>query len=170
MHPLGAAPARTFIVGNPERSSGPHQPLPAGHPIRAVKTAGVLTYQSLRQVCQDRRGLDLPGLEKIINVVVTEGGIRPYFDVLQSGEHVSHGKPHPEIFLVTAEKMGMTPESCAVVEDTAVGIQAAKAAGMYAIAYAAPGAPKHDFREADMVARSFTDKELDTVLLSEIRS
>jgi len=103
-------------------------------------------------------------LEKIIETVVTEGGIKEYFDVLQSGEHLTNCKPHPEIFLLTAGKMRIKPELCAVIEDTTVGIQAARAAGMLAIAYDAPDTPKQDFSEADVVFRSFADVELREVL------
>lgn len=99
-------------------------------------------------------------LEKIIEVVVSEGKVQQHFDVIQSGEYLANCKPHPEIFLVTAQKMQLAPESCAVIEDTAVGIQAAKAAGMFAIAYAAPNAEKQDFSEADVVVRSFIEAEI----------
>lgn len=108
-------------------------------------------------------GLASSSLEAIIEVVVAEGNIKNYFTVVQSGEHLTHGKPHPEIFLVTAEQMRLLPAACAVIEDTAVGIQAARAAGMLAIAYAAPGAPEQDFHAADIVVRSFADGEIETV-------
>lgn len=102
-------------------------------------------------------GLASSSLTKIIDVVVNEGGIRQYFDVLQSGENLPNCKPHPEIFLVTARKLGLQPESCAVIEDTTVGIQAARAAGMTAIAYNAPGASPQDFSEAHHICASIGD-------------
>ncbi len=100
-------------------------------------------------------GLASSSLEKIINMVVLEGGIGACFKHIQSGENLANSKPDPEIFLVTAEKLGVRPDGCAVIEDTTVGIQAAKAAGMYAIGFAVPGAPEQDFGEADVVVDSF---------------
>jgi HAD superfamily hydrolase (TIGR01509 family) len=53
-----------------------------------------------------------------------------------SAHEVENGKPAPDLFLHAAQVMGHTPERCAVVEDTIVGIQAARAAGMRALGYA----------------------------------
>lgn len=99
-------------------------------------------------------------LARIIDVVLSEGGVKQYFDVVQSGEYLATCKPHPEIFLVTAERLGVTPARCAVIEDTTVGIEAAKAAGMRAIAYDAPGAPVQDFAAADIIIHSFVNVDL----------
>ncbi|MFP4140678.1 MAG: HAD family hydrolase [Phycisphaerae bacterium] len=51
-----------------------------------------------------------------------------------TGSDVSHGKPHPEVFLAAAEKLRIAPEDCLVVEDAAAGVEAARRAGMACIA------------------------------------
>jgi HAD superfamily hydrolase (TIGR01509 family) len=51
-----------------------------------------------------------------------------------TGADVTRGKPDPQVFLIAAEKLGVPPASCAVVEDAVHGITAAKRAGMTAIA------------------------------------
>ncbi|MBI1244195.1 MAG: HAD-IA family hydrolase [Alphaproteobacteria bacterium] len=56
-----------------------------------------------------------------------------------SSVQVKHGKPAPDLFLLAAITMGFAPAYCAVVEDTLVGLAAAKAAGMSAFAYAGAG-------------------------------
>lgn len=56
------------------------------------------------------------------------------FDVIADGTEITHSKPDPEVFLLAAEKLKLPPERCAVVEDAAVGIRAAKACGMTAVA------------------------------------
>lgn len=56
---------------------------------------------------------------------------------LFSATEVTQGKPAPDLFLHAAARMGWAPEQCAVVEDSAAGVQAALAAGMTALAYAA---------------------------------
>ncbi|MFG3590812.1 HAD family hydrolase [Streptomyces sp. NPDC047990] len=53
-----------------------------------------------------------------------------------SATEVKHGKPAPDLFLHAARQMGVVPEACAVVEDSQYGVQAARAAGMRAFAYA----------------------------------
>ena len=50
------------------------------------------------------------------------------------GTQVARGKPHPEVFLKAAEKLGIEPRRCAVVEDAPAGVEAARRAGMAAIA------------------------------------
>ncbi|MBX3494093.1 MAG: HAD family phosphatase [Parvibaculum sp.] len=57
-------------------------------------------------------------------------------DVLFSAEEVAHGKPAPDLFLHAAARMGHTPETCLVVEDSVPGVQAAVAAGMPVVGYA----------------------------------
>ena len=47
---------------------------------------------------------------------------------------VTHGKPHPEVFLKAAEKLGVEPKRCAVIEDAPAGVEAARRAGMTPIA------------------------------------
>jgi len=53
-----------------------------------------------------------------------------FFDVIVTGDEVERGKPHPDIYLGAAEKLGVTPDACLVIEDALSGIAAAKAAGM----------------------------------------
>ena len=60
-------------------------------------------------------------------------GATDYFDVIVSGGDVQNGKPAPDIFLLTAQKMGVNPQDCYVIEDSKNGIKAATAAGMRCI-------------------------------------
>jgi HAD superfamily hydrolase (TIGR01509 family) len=53
-----------------------------------------------------------------------------------SATQVAHGKPAPDLFLFAAEQMGAPPQRCVVVEDSAFGVAAARAAGMHVLAYA----------------------------------
>lgn len=53
-----------------------------------------------------------------------------------SATQVRNGKPAPDLFLLAAATAGVTPSSCAVVEDSVHGVNAARAAGMHVFAYA----------------------------------
>src|SRR5712675_496318 len=57
-------------------------------------------------------------------------GIRSLFSVVVTGDEVQQGKPHPEIYLRAAKKLGISPDACLVIEDALAGIAAAKAANM----------------------------------------
>jgi beta-phosphoglucomutase len=61
-------------------------------------------------------------------------GAAVWVDATVSAEDVREGKPHPEVFLTAAERLGIAPGHCAVVEDSVHGIEAAQRAGMLAIA------------------------------------
>lgn len=56
--------------------------------------------------------------------------MRPVFDLIVSGGQFKQSKPNPEIYHYTAKTLGIPEEECFVVEDSTVGIQAGKAAGM----------------------------------------
>ncbi len=60
-------------------------------------------------------------------------GIEDQFDVIVDGNDVVAGKPDPAVFLLAAERLGMDPSACVVIEDAAKGVTAAKRAGMMAI-------------------------------------
>lgn len=62
-----------------------------------------------------------------------KAGLTQYFDHIVCGDMVSHSKPHPEIFLTAAARLGAEPRDCYVIEDSFNGIRAAHAAGMHPI-------------------------------------
>ena len=57
-------------------------------------------------------------------------GALPYFDALVCADDVKRGKPHPDPFLKSAEKLGLEPSNCMALEDSLNGIKSAHAAGM----------------------------------------
>lgn len=61
--------------------------------------------------------------------------INEYFDLIVSGEMVTHSKPHPEIFLKAADLLGVSVNECLVIEDSVNGICAGKSAGMKVIGF-----------------------------------
>lgn len=66
--------------------------------------------------------------------VLEQCNIKHYFHSILSGEMFKQSKPHPEIYLKTAETLEVKPEECLVIEDSTYGIRAGKAAGMYVLA------------------------------------
>jgi HAD superfamily hydrolase (TIGR01509 family) len=75
-----------------------------------------------------------------------------YFNAIISAQDVgSRGKPAPDIYLCTAQKLQTDPARCIVVEDSKNGILSAKAAGMIAIGYQTPDNNGQDLRQADII-------------------
>ena len=79
--------------------------------------------------------------------MLKEARLLPYFDKIICGDTVSRSKPHPEIFLKTAEELGYAPENCYVIEDSYNGIRAARSAGMIPVMVPDILQPDEEIRE-----------------------
>jgi beta-phosphoglucomutase len=85
---------------------------------------------------------------------------RRYFDAIVGMEDTTRGKPDPQVFLVAAEKLGVRPSRCVVLEDAVAGVEAAKAGGMKCVAVTFVGhhpAEKLKAAGADRLVRCFTE-------------
>jgi mannitol-1-/sugar-/sorbitol-6-/2-deoxyglucose-6-phosphatase len=74
----------------------------------------------------------------LIEAVLHRFGLEHSFDVVRTASDEQHGKPHPAIYLSTAEQLGVAPAACVAIEDSINGIIAAKAARMACVAVPAP--------------------------------
>jgi beta-phosphoglucomutase len=121
------------------------------HKVREFDEAKELEYRNvLREHFPEMDGasdlieaLHAAGFKLAIGSSGPKGNVEAVKSELRAGEFISatvdggqvkHGKPEPDIFLRAAEKLGLEPGRCAVIEDAPVGLQAAKRAGMTAIA------------------------------------
>ena len=95
-----------------------------------------------------------------IDVLVEVLGLHDTFNAVVSAEEVAHGKPAPDVFLRAAEKVGVPPARCVVVEDAAIGVEAGRRGGMRTIGI--EGGNSHGPLQADVVPRSMADRPLDT--------
>jgi beta-phosphoglucomutase len=82
--------------------------------------------------------LALASSSKNAKTVVQLLHIRDEFDAIVDGTMITHTKPHPEIFLLAAQKLGVEPANCVVFEDAEAGIEAALAAGMKCVGVGSP--------------------------------
>jgi beta-phosphoglucomutase len=93
-----------------------------------------------------------------IEKVLTQIGLRDAFPLIVDGSEVVHGKPDPEVYLVTATRLGVAPDACVVFEDSHVGVVAAKHAGMFCIAVRnADALEVQDLSMADVVVERISD-------------
>lgn len=75
----------------------------------------------------------LGSASKNAELILRNLGILELFDAVIDGNKVSKSKPDPEVFLLGAQELGVTPTDCVVYEDAAAGVAAAKAGGMHAV-------------------------------------
>jgi beta-phosphoglucomutase family hydrolase len=85
-----------------------------------------------------------------IDIIIQGLGIADCFQAVASGPEVPESKPDPEIFLLAAEKLGVGPAGCVVMEDAIAGVTAAKRAGMKCVAVT-NSHPAGELRQADLV-------------------
>jgi beta-phosphoglucomutase len=101
-----------------------------------------------------------------LRVAVDGLGADRWFHAEVCGLDVAHGKPAPDIFLLAAQRVGVPPERCVVVEDAVPGIQAAHAAGMPCVAICSAGHTHAELASAERVIDRFD--ELDVAAMESI--
>lgn len=99
---------------------------------------------------------------KVIEAATEKLAIDRFLKVVHSAENEAFGKPHPGVYISTAKKLNVNPESCLVFEDSFNGLLAAKAARMKCIAVPSTTL-KNDKRSciANLVINSLEDFQLD---------
>lgn len=86
--------------------------------------------------------------------------LHKYFQSILSGADLPQSKPIPAVYLLSAKRLGVDAKDCMVIEDAASGIAAAKAAGMYCIAYRNPNSGSQDLSQADKIVDSLEQIDL----------
>jgi mannitol-1-/sugar-/sorbitol-6-/2-deoxyglucose-6-phosphatase len=106
---------------------------------------------------------------RLIEAALRHFGLRDRFAFVHSAQDEDYGKPHPAVFLTTAQRLGAPPKQCLVWEDAPAGVLAAKAASMPCIAVPEPPEASHPaFALADLVVSSLYD--VDDALIDDVSS
>ena len=100
-----------------------------------------------------------------VHFIVDALKFRPYFRSLLTGVEVTHAKPHPEIYLKSAAKLGAEPAHCVAFEDSFVGLESASRAGMKVVAIAStfPWEELERHGHADLIVGSFEELRLESL-------
>jgi beta-phosphoglucomutase family hydrolase len=103
-----------------------------------------------------------------IQLIVGSLKIADCFQAVITGHDVTEGKPSPQVFLLAAKKLNVSPANSVVFEDAVAGVRAAKSAGMRCVAITSSH-PREELKEADLVVDSLTEvgvKDLEKLLKS----
>lgn len=101
---------------------------------------------------------------RAIRMIIAKLNIDRYFSEIISGDEVERGKPAPDIFQKAAERFGINPLHCAVIEDSGNGVRAAKAAGMFCVGFQNPNSGRQDLSGADLVIDSFGPSNIEILM------
>ncbi len=80
-----------------------------------------------------RIGLVTTASRANVDCIVDRHGLRAVFDLIVTGDDVDRHKPHPQAYLIAAERLGLAPAECLAFEDSDIGLASANAAGMQCI-------------------------------------
>ena len=117
--------------------------------LSIVESARVATDADLAIATSGNRDKQFP--------VIEGAGLElEWFDVVVTGDDVTRKKPDPQIYEITAEKLGLTPERCVVLEDAPAGVASAKAAGATCIAVTS-SVEADKLSDADLVVESLSE-------------
>lgn len=99
-------------------------------------------FPGVKQLIKDLRQsgikVGLASSSKNAKTVIQLLHIQNEFDTVVDGTMITHSKPHPEIFLLAASRLGVDPKECLVFEDAEAGVEAAIAAGMKCVGVGSP--------------------------------
>ena len=94
----------------------------------------------------------------VVDKIFEKLNLGEYFDCITTREEISFNKPSPDIFLVTADKLGVIPSECVVIEDSLAGIEAASTAKMKVIALVKRGKEKKNYGNvANLIVDRFSE-------------
>jgi len=119
--------------------------------------------EGIRELLSDLKNKNIPTAiassspRDFINVVISKFKLQDYFKYIVSGEDVVSGKPSPDIYIETAEKLALSPKDCTVIEDSRNGVLAAKSAGMKCIGFQNINSGNQDLSKADIIIKSITE-------------
>ncbi|MDA8743684.1 HAD-IA family hydrolase [Rubripirellula amarantea] len=109
-------------------------------------------------------GLATSSQRKFVDVIFKSISWRKNLAFMLTGDDVQNGKPHPEMYLTAAARLGVEPASMLVLEDSGNGCAAAVAAGTYAVAVPSEHTRGQNFSGAKLVAESLLDPRLHALL------
>jgi beta-phosphoglucomutase len=139
---------------------------------RSAARAGVVLLPGARGLLESlksggfRQAIGSSAPRANLELILTLTSTVSVFDAVVSMEDVQRGKPDPQVFQIAAERLGVAPAHCLVIEDAVAGVQAAKAGDMKCIAVRFAGHHSEDSLRragADLVVKNLEQVTVDTV-------
>jgi beta-phosphoglucomutase family hydrolase len=127
-------------------------------------TKGVIVLLLKLRQRRIKLGIGSSSHKRLIEYVLKKLNITSLFDAVIGAEDILNSKPNPEIFLTCAKRLHSKPSVCLVVEDSKLGVEAAKNAGMKCLGYRNPNSGNQDLSKADVVISDFSKLNIDDLL------
>ena len=102
--------------------------------------------------------------KRSIDYMLNRFGIGSFFSAIVCAEDVVAGKPNPDIYLKAVKRLRLLPKECVAIEDTFIGVESVKAAGLKCIAFPNQFAKSGSFAKADLVVESLGELSAKRIL------
>jgi HAD superfamily hydrolase (TIGR01509 family) len=125
---------------------------------------GLLDLLTALEAAGIPKAIGTSSARRLVDACLSRLGLESRFQFILSAEDITHGKPHPEIYLRAAERFGFAPGEVLVLEDSETGCRAAAAAGTFTVAVPGEHSRQQNFSVAQLVIDSLADPRLYKVL------
>ena len=112
------------------------------------------TVRLIKELTKNNIKIAVASSSRSVKHVLKTAKLHKLFDTIISGHDTTHGKPHPESFLLAAERLELPPENCIVFEDAKAGVQAAKKGGFTCVAISR-GKDLASYKKANLMCYRF---------------
>ena len=129
----------------------------------ATRLAPMSGADELLQAVQEfeiPRAIATSSRRHIVQLIMDQIGWESRFDFILTAEDIVHGKPSPDIYLLAAERLSVSPNQLLVLEDSRLGCQAAVAAGTFAVAIPGEHSRHQEFPPVQFVADDLNDPRI----------
>jgi beta-phosphoglucomutase family hydrolase len=130
----------------------------------AEPTKGIITLLGKLKSERVKLAVGSGSTKKQIKYVLSKLGIARFFDSVVGAEDIVHSKPDPETFLKAAAELDVDPSECLVVEDSELGVEAAKRAHMKCVGYRNLNSGNQDLSKADIITDDFSKLNIANLL------
>lgn len=132
--------------------------------LKIPPSEGFIQVAELARREEIKIGLASSSARMLVDRAISALSVKQYFDVVVSGDEVEKKKPAPDVYEKVLRLAGVSPEEAVAVEDSAVGVDAAKNAGIYCYGYRNETSGQQDLSRADEVIESLTELLEGTIL------
>ncbi|OGS23397.1 MAG: hypothetical protein A2297_05065 [Elusimicrobia bacterium RIFOXYB2_FULL_48_7] len=120
------------------------------------------TVKLIKNLKSRKLKLAVVSSSKNCSYIIKKAGLNKLFDTAFTGNDIIKGKPDPQIFLTTAERLKVKPGNCVVFEDAILGVEAAKRAKMKCVGIDRLGKPER-LKKADLIVKDLKELNFNTL-------
>ena len=127
---------------------------------RPILMPGIMELLDSLEAADIPKAIGTSSVPELVEACLKPFDMQKRFQFILTAADITHGKPHPEIYLTAAQRFGVLPAKMAVLEDSQNGCLAAVAAGAFAVAVPSDHSREQDFSQASLVIDGLTDPRL----------